>query len=116
MGPPGRRGITVRTQWQSGPSVGNTGAGTLKGNRLIGNERQTQEKFHPYLSRKIYPACCRCSARSSEDCALFPPEERGCKLHTASPHRCASDSGGAIPESVKVKGCRARKERQREKK
>jgi len=46
-GHPGRRRITVRTQWQSGHPVGDTGAGALKGNRLIGNERQPPEKFHP---------------------------------------------------------------------
>lgn len=50
----------MRTKWQSGNDVGNASNGALKGNRLIGNERQLRGKSSPYLSRKIYSSCRRC--------------------------------------------------------
>jgi len=49
----------VRTKWQSGSAVGNAAPGRRTGNRPIGNEGCAPGKSSPYLSRKIYPDCCR---------------------------------------------------------
>lgn len=54
----GRKGIAVRTKWQSGPMTGNIMVRHRTGNRLIGNERCAVGKSYPYLSRKINPRRC----------------------------------------------------------
>ena len=63
----GRKGIAVRTKWQSGRADGNAVPrwlatlcrGTEGGTASIGNERCAAGKSNPYLSRKIYLFCCR---------------------------------------------------------
>ena len=56
----GRKGIAVRTKWQSGSvQTATLCHGVERGTASIGNGRYTAGKSNPYLSRKIYFFCCR---------------------------------------------------------
>ena len=55
----GRRGIAVRTQWQSGRHFRQRLAGGIKGEPPLRQRGVPAGEIQPDLSRKIYPACRR---------------------------------------------------------
>ena len=55
----GRKGIAVRTKWQSGTSSGDNGVQRLRGNRLHRQREVRCGESQPDLCRRITFCCCR---------------------------------------------------------